>query len=262
MRGVTVIAVTALLALGQPMTRAVSAAEPAAAEVKPDPKPILTRVVENRPRKDVVLKGQLFPTRRGDPIPFELLVKADETGTRTIIRAGKLEWLLVQPDNGETRWYQKGLGELTGDQPANAILDSHFSVYDLAAPYLRWTDCDYVASEVIKGRNCHVIEVRSETGPYRRVQLWIDKEMDGLLRAEIYDPDGRMVKRFWVSSFRKLGEAWVPRGMNISWRPPGQSLPSEERSRLEVDNGTYDAKLDDTLFDEKRFAKTVSDTSP
>jgi hypothetical protein len=255
MRAFPVIAFAALLA-GVVSTRStLHAANPSVDEVKPDPKPIMARVVENRPRKDVLLKGQLFPTRRGDPVPFEMLINAEESGTRTLIRAGKSEWLVLQPDNGNPRWFEKGTGELTGDQRTRDILGSHFSAYDLAVPYLRWTDCDYVMSEVIKGRNCHVIEVRNETEPYRRAQLWIDSEMNGLLRAELYDPDGHMVKRFWVSSFRKLGEAWVPRGMDISWRPPGQSLPSEERSRLEVDDGKYDANLDDAQFDEKRFMK-------
>lgn len=230
-----------------------NATKPAPAPVLPDPKPIVERVLKNRPTKDIVMTGRLFATRRGEPTAFEILVNASATELRTIIRAGSSEWLMIQPDTGAVRWYRKGAGELTGDQRLERILDSHFTVYDLAAPYLRWPNIAYLQEDRLKGANCHKIEARADNQPYRRVQLWIDQGSDALLRAEAYDAEDRMIKRFWVTSVRKLGDMWVPRGMDIAWRPPHQSLPSEERSRIELDDGKFDAQLPDEMFDETKF---------
>lgn len=253
---VLLVALVTLTGTLLPLPTSVRATEPAAPEAAAvDPQPILKRTRENRPVKNVILKGNLYPDRRADPVAVELWVQANETDWRTIIRAGESEWLVIQPRDGAPRWFQKGAGELTGDQRLKPILKSQFTPYDLALPYLHWTEATYLGSERMKGRGCHLIEVRKADAPYPRVKVWIDQEMNGLLRAEAYDADGALVKRFWVASFRKLGDAWVPRGMEIAWRPPGQTLPSEQRSRIEVTDGKYDAELDPKLFDEQAFSK-------
>jgi hypothetical protein len=230
--------------------------KPAPASVKLDPKPIIERVLKNRPTKDIVLTGRLYATRRGEPTTFEILASVGKDEMRTIVRAGSSEWLMIQPVAGAARWYQKGTGELTGARRLERILNSHFTVYDLAVPYLRWPQIAYLKEDRLKGANCHVLEVRADNEPYRRVQLWVDKDSDALLRAEAYDGDDRMIKRFWITSVRKLGETWVPRGMDIAWRPPHQSMPSEERSRIEMDDGKFDARLPAEMFDEKNFGVT------
>ncbi len=222
-------------------------------EAGSDATAILSEVVRNRPRQNAILKGRLYPTRRADPVAVELLIKAEEQGTRTILRSGSLEWLIIQPDEGPVRWYKKGTGLLTVEQQTEPILGSQFSPYDMAAPYLRWGQSKLMGMERIKGRDCHLIEARSAEGPYRRVRLWVDRQQVGLLRAEAFNADDNLVKRFWVTSFMRLGEDWAPRGLEIAWRPAGQALPSEERSRMDLDDGRSGVVLDDALFDEKRF---------
>lgn len=227
----------------------------------PDAKTLLQRVLENRPTKDFTLKARLFPTR-DQSVPIELLIKNTAEETRTIYRAEKLEVLVIQPLQGQARWFLKGKGELTGKQRLELLLGSYFSYYDLALPFLHWPDAKTLSIERTRGRDCFLVEVTSSGEPYSRVQLWIDKEFYGLLRAEAFDENGSLVKRFAITSFKKVGEVMVPKGTEVSFVPPGQSLPAQEKSRLDVYEGEYDQKFPSELFSPDRFGAVDAKPNP
>src|SRR5579859_6534661 len=207
-----------------------------------DARVILDRVLANRPIKDFSLKARLF-VGTNDPVPMEMLVKNTATETLTIYRNGKTEALVIQPFHGEPRFYLRGAGELTGTNRTEKLLGSQFTYYDLGLPFLRWPNAKYLGEERVRGRDCFAIESRADGEPYARVKLYIDKEYYALLRAEAFNSDGNLVRRFAVTSFKKIGEIWIPRGMEASYVPLAQSLPSEMKSRLEVFEGDYDKKL-------------------
>ena len=217
-----------------------------------DAQVILGRVLANRPTKDFSLKARLFVGRE-DPIPVEILTKNAVDETRTIYRGGQTEALVVQPIRGEPRFYLRGAGELTGARRTEKLLGSHFSYYDLGLPFLRWPNAKFLGEERVRGRDCFAIESRADGETYARVKMYIDKEYYALLRAEAFDANDRLVSRFAVTSFKKIGELWVPRGSEASFVPPGQSLPNQEKSRLEVYEGTYDTVLPMELFAVERF---------
>jgi hypothetical protein len=212
-----------------------------------DAQAILDRVLANRPTKDFSLKARLF-AGGGDPIPVEILTKNTAEDTRTIYRAGQTEVLIVQPLHGEPRFYLRGAGELTGAQRMANLLGSHFAYYDLGLPFLRWPGAKLLGEDRVRARDCFAVESTADGEPYARVKLWIDKEYYALLRAEAFDVHGNLVRRFAVTSFKKIGEVWIPRGLEASFVPPGQSLPNEEKSRLEVYEGNYDTKLPSDWF--------------
>jgi hypothetical protein len=207
---------------------------------------LVQRVWANRPEKDFSLKGRLYLTRER-AVPVEILVKNLPGETRTIYRSGTNEVMIVQPVQGAVRYH------LRGAKPTERFLGSEFTYYDLGLSFLQWPDVKWLGEERIRGRDCHVVEAGSRDGPYRRVKMWIDIEYSGLLRAEAFDEHGQLRKRFAVSSFKRVGEAWVPRAMEIATVPAGQALPAQEKSRLEVLEGDYDARLPAEWFSEAAF---------
>ena len=214
---------------------------------------ILARVLANRPLKDFSLKARLFVTR-DDPRFMDLLIKNLPTETRTIFRSGKTELLSIQPVHGISRLFLRGTGELTGTQRMESLTGSHFHFYDLSLPFLHWSNPKLITKEDrVRGRNCFTIEATATNEPYARVKMWIDQEFYGFLRAEAYNADGDTVKRFAVTSFKHLGDYWIPRSIEVATVPPGQSLPAEERSRLEIYEGNYDTKLPEELFLPEKF---------
>jgi len=223
-----------------------------------DARAILGRVLANRPVKDFSLKARLF-VGDADPVMVEILVKNTATDTRTIYRAAQTEALIVQPVNGEPHFYLRGVGELVGAQRSGKLLGSEFSYYDLGLPFLRWPNPKLIDPDArVRGRDCFAIEIAAEGEPYARVKVWIDKEYYALLRAEAYDKNGNLVRRFAVTSFKKIGEAWVPRGMEAAILPPGQSLPNQQKSRLEVYEGDYGTQLPAEWFTVEGFGATAS----
>ena len=214
---------------------------------------ILERVLANRPVKDFSLKARLF-VGRDEPVPVEILIKNDAEATRTIYRAGQTDALVVQPVHGEPRFYLRGVGELTGAQRSEKLRGSHFSYYDLGLAFLRWPNAKFLGEDRVRGRDCFAIESVAGGEPYARVKLWIDKEYVALLRAEAFDVNGDLTRRFAITSFKRIGEIWIPRGLEAAFVPPGQSLPYQEKSRLEVYEGNYEALLPVEWFSTDRFA--------
>ena len=228
------------------------------ASTNADARVILARVLANRPVKDFSLKARLFVGSE-DPVMVEILVKNTATETRTVYRAAQTQALVVQPVNGDPHFYLRGAGELVGAQRTEKLLGSEFSYYDLGLPFLRWPNPKLLdADDRVRARDCYAIEVSAEGEPYARVKIWIDKEYYALLRAEAFDKVGNLVRRFAVTSFKKIGEAWVPRGLEAAILPPGQSLPNQQKSRLEVYEGNYDTQLPAEWFATEGFRAAVS----
>jgi hypothetical protein len=213
---------------------------------------IIARVLANRPTKDFSLKARLFVTRE-KVVQVEVLVKNSASETRTIYRNDKTQLLVVQPVHREPRYYLKGVGELTGERRMGRLLGSQFSYYDLGMPFLQWPNPRLVEEGRTRGRNCYVVQMTATNQPYARARLWIDKEYAAPLRAEVYDADDGLVKRISIASFKKLGEMWIPRGIEIATLLPGQALPAEERSRLEIFEGSYDSDLPADWFAPEQF---------
>jgi len=218
---------------------------------------ILAQMQARRPTKDFSLKARLF-VERAEPLPVDILIKNGSEETRTIYRSGRTEALVVQPVHGAPRFYLRGVGELTGAQRSEKLLGSNFSYYDLGLPFLRWPIAKLLGEDRVRGRDCFAIESVAEGEPYARVKMWIDQEYFALLRAEAFDANGNLTRRFAITSFKRLGDMWIPRSLEVAFLLPGQSLPAEEKSRLEVYEGSYDAALPADWFAPGRFEPATS----
>jgi Outer membrane lipoprotein-sorting protein len=218
---------------------------------------VLAQMLASRPLKDFSLKARLFVTQ-DKIVPVEILIKNTAQESRTIYRADKTQFLVIQGLHGDPRLYLRGSGELNGAARMGELLGSHFTYYDLALPFLHWPNPKFVGDDRVRGRDCYAIDAVATNEPYARVKIWIDKEYLALLRAEAFDENQNPVKRIAITSFRRVGAAWIPRGIDIAFVPKGQSLPSEEKSRLEVYEGNYDAQLPSEWFSPDAFAATGS----
>jgi len=121
---------------------------------------------------------------------------------------------------------------LTGEAAAVPFAGSEFWLSDLGLEFLQWPQQRVLRHEMRKGRSCKVLEsinpVPSATN-YARVLSWIDLEHRGILRAEAYDPDRRMLKEFSIGSFKKVGGRWQLKSMEI------RNEKTDARTRLEFD---------------------------
>ena len=213
---------------------------------------VIAHMLAHRSQQDFSLQARLEVTR-DQMTNLTLLVHNTPTETRTIFRAGTTELLIVQPVTGTPRWFLRGAGELTGAQRMGKLLGSEFTFYDLGMPFLRWPDAKLTGTARTRGLDCFVLEMTATNQPYGRVKLWVDQKYFALLRVEAYDPNEGLVRRMAITSFKRLGELWLPRGIEMAFVPPHQALPAEEKSRLEIDAGDYATQLPADWFATDKF---------
>jgi len=95
---------------------------------------------------------------------------------------------------------------------------SDFSLGDLGLEFLHWPQQKRLTSVMRLGRGCYVLESsNTNAAPAIRVKSYIDEETGGILIAEAYDAQGKLVKEFSLhgSSFKKVNGRWQLEKMEI-----------------------------------------------
>ena len=122
--------------------------------------------------------------------------------------------------------------DLSGDQSFVPFAGTEFWLGDLGLEFFHWPLQRLVKKEMRKGRSCRVLECANPHPvghAYARVLCWIDYETEGLLRAEAYDADRKLVKEFSVGSVKKVDGRYQLKSMEI------RNEQTDARTRLEFD---------------------------
>ena len=113
-----------------------------------------------------------------------------------------------------------------------------FSVADLGLEFFHWPQQKVLKKEVKRSRGCTVLESTNPNSPndktvppirYSRVVSWIDGESGGIVQAEAYDAQGKLLKEFAPKSFKKVNGQWELQEMEI------RNVQTGSRTRLEFD---------------------------
>ena len=110
--------------------------------------------------------------------------------------------------------------------------NSDFWLADLGLEFLHWPAQKILHGDTARGRLCKVLE---STNPnpspngYSRVDSWVDNETPGILHAEAYDANGKLLKVFDPKSFKKVNGQWELQDMEI------RNVQTGSRTRLEFD---------------------------
>lgn len=144
-------------------------------------------------------------------------------------------YLLRQADPGAN-----GFRKLSGEQAMVPFAGSDFWLADFGFEFLQWPQQRSlkIKNAMRKGRPCRVLE---STNPqptkdaYSRVVSWIDRETDGLILADAYGPDGKILKHFSIGSITKVNDRWELKNMEI------RNEKTDSRTRIEFDFHTKHA---------------------
>jgi hypothetical protein len=107
-----------------------------------------------------------------------------------------------------------------------------FSVADLGLEFFHWPEQKILKKEFSRNRACMVLESTNpdpSTNGYSRVDSWIDEETLGIVHAEAYDANGKLLKEFDPKSFKKVNGQWQLQEMEI------RNVQTGSRSRIEFD---------------------------
>ena len=128
---------------------------------------------------------------------------------------------IVHLDNGPaTYWLDRSItsqtetnasAQLASEDTMRPFAGSDFWLADLGRQFFNWPDQRLVKSEMKRSRSCRVVESvnpHPTPGAYSRVLTWIDLETDGIVMAEAYDFNGKLLKEFEPKDFKKVNGQW------------------------------------------------------
>lgn len=157
------------------------------------------------PSRNVEVKGVMRLSKPGSEpreVPLQSTVTVSAESWTSTYKTSDETLIIQHFANQPTRY--SWVNHDGGQHPANAMAtnrfaDSDFALLDLGLEFFHWPTQTVVAREMRKGRGCAVLESRPAVrGLYAYVRSWIDAETSGLLMAEAYDTNGRLLKEFEV----------------------------------------------------------------
>ncbi len=143
------------------------------------------------------------------------------------------EYFYVQ-EQGGSEYEQKFIlpKRLNENQIATSFAGSDFWICDLGLEFFHWPAQKILKHEIRRSRGCAVLESTNPSpaaNGYSRVVSWIDSETLGIIHAEAYDAQNKLLKEFDPKSFKKVNGQWELQEMEIS------NVQTGSRTRLEFD---------------------------
>ena len=182
------------------------------------------------------------------PIRFETVITAtnwlsiyeatEAAGTRTLTIAhngtdpGRYEMTFLTKDGSVN--LKLGHGATTNNIEALPFAGSDFSLGDLGLEFFHWPEQRLIKKEMKRSRSCKVLESvnpNPASGLYSRVDSWIDNESDGIVMAQAYDRQGKLLKEFIPKKVKKVEGQWQLEEMEID------NTQTDSSTRVDFDLG-------------------------
>ena len=94
--------------------------------------------------------------------------------------------------------------KLSREELYRPLAGTDFNLFELGLEFLHWPSQKIVKKEMRKSRSCRVVESTNpepKPGAYSRVLSWIDFETSGIILAEAYDHNDKLLKEFSIQKF-------------------------------------------------------------
>jgi hypothetical protein len=171
----------------------------------------------------------------GTIIPFRLRAGGDElifsfTDPTEVLK-------LTLNDSGSNLTLQTGDRErsISGTRLNDSVRGTDITYQDLALRFLYWKNSRIEGEQTVRTFSCWMILLQQNNPniAYASVRVWVAKQSGAMLRAEAFDAQSRLVKKFEVISGQKIEGKWFLKQMRIErYDPATGNLAS--RTYLEI----------------------------
>lgn len=171
---------------------------------------------------------------RGNTIAFQY--KPASEWKRFDVRINDKHAELIIVDKGKAR-------VMPSSQYQQTIANTDVSFEDLSLRFLYWKGGKVIensSNNRIKGRDCVIVEVRNpqgNVGEFSWVRIWIDKENGTTWQIDGYGQNGKLKKRFSITSVQKLSDdSWFFKQMKLEVRDPKNPSRTKALNYIEMDD--------------------------
>ena len=125
--------------------------------------------------------------------------------------------------------------ELPPQKWRNSILQTDATYEELAFDFLTWPKFKEIGTDSFKTISTYVLDAFPETRltSYAKVRLWISQQHYVVVRADVYNAEGEIVKRLEVNGVQNIGSVWFLKELQISTRMKDRDL-AKSRTYLEI----------------------------
>lgn len=171
---------------------------------------------------------------RGDTIAFQY--KLDNAWKRFDVRIREKNVDLYQVEG-------KSAKQMSPAAYTQTIAGTDVCYEDLSLRFLYWKGgkvMQNTSDSRIKGRDCYIVEVPNpnpSVGQFAWVRIWVDKENGTSWQIDGYDRQGKLRKRFTITSVQKLSDgSWFFKQMKLEVRNPENPNRTLSLNYLEMDD--------------------------
>src|SRR5438105_14951289 len=208
-------------------------ATPTLAQNFPDAQKVLANVRLRQSRQQIDLRGQL----RQDTtiIPFRLVQNGPVVRYLFTNPQETLQVRLGANDSRLDEITRSGAERIAAGKLDEPVRQTAITYEDLALKFLYWPNARVIGADFIRTRYCWQLQLQAPASDsqYAGVMLWVDKDSGALMRLEVYDSSGKLVKRFEVVSAQKIEGRWYLKQMRVEAGDP-RSVDVTARTYLEI----------------------------
>lgn len=134
-----------------------------------------------------------------------------------------------------TQQTANGAQTVSGARLTQPVRGTDIAYEDLALRFIYWNNAQVEGEQRIGVFPCWIVLVRPSTRytQYGSVRIWVPKGKSGLVQAEGFDAQSRLLKRFKVVSGQEIKGKWILKQMRIERFDP-QTGKLVSRTYLEI----------------------------
>ena len=171
---------------------------------------------------------------RGETLAFQY--KEGDTWKRFDVRIKEKQADLIRVEDGKAV-------VMSPSKYTEKIAGTDVCYEDLSLRFLYWQGGEIIDAgddARIKGRDCYVVQVPNpnpKVGQFAWVRMWVDKENGTTWQIDGYGADGKLKKRFSITSVQKLSDgSWFFKQMKLEVRNPQNPDRTIALDYLEMDD--------------------------
>ena len=181
------------------------------------------------------LSGRLRP-EDGPAIPFQLGLKGSQIDYQFSNPPETLRLELTDSGSILSDADPGGRQTLSGPKLQQTVRGTDITYEDLSLRFIYWKNAKLNGEQRVRAITCSVVDVQpaSRNTAYSTVRLWVAKDRGALIKAEGFDWQGRLVKRFEIISAQQVEGKTIFKQIRIERMNP-ETGKVVSRTYLELD---------------------------